>query len=123
MIRGLAYVLRAMIAGASSSDQSSPMSHINEIPSPIMEFIKPVFTSLSEVALLRKCLHGQTKNTNESVKNVISSRLPKTGFLGLKTLHTGVYDAIAIFNCGQLVKCLVMTNLGISPGRHRLMVQ
>ena len=39
--------------------------------------IKPVFMELSNDNLLKKCLHGNTKNTNESINGVIWKKCPK----------------------------------------------
>ena len=76
-----------------------------------MEFIKPVFKSLSETELLKKCLHKQTQNPNESVNSVIWARLPKVGFVRIKILHFGVYEAVSTFNCGQITNCKVLSKL------------
>lgn len=96
-------------------------SHKNSVPVCIMEFIKPIFRSLSDKELLKKCLHGKTQNPNESVNAVIWSRLPKTGFVGLKTLHLGVYDAVSSFNNGNVTKCMVLHKLGMDIGKHTIM--
>lgn len=95
-------------------------SHKNSVPVPIMEFIKPVFKSLADKELLNKCLHGKTQNPNESVNAVIWSRLPKTGFVGIKTLHFGVYDAVSTFNSGNVTKCMVLSNLGMNIGKNTI---
>lgn len=68
-------------------DNKLPNCHKNSVPVHIMDFIKPVFKSLSDRSLLRKCLHGQTQIPNESVNSVMWARLPKIGFVGIKTLH------------------------------------
>lgn len=92
--------------------------HNNNIPTVIMEFIRPVFRSLSDTDLLKKCLHKKTQNPNESVNSVIWARLPKTGFVGIKTLHFGVYEAISTFNIGQVTKCKVLQELGVNIGKN-----
>lgn len=82
----------------------------------VMEQIKPIFRSLTEPELLKKCLHGGTQNPNESVNNVIWSRVPKRTFVQLTTLEFGVYEAITSFNKGNITKCLILSKLGIRPG-------
>lgn len=71
----------------------------------VMDKIKPVLVHLSQTKLLKKCLHGRTQNPNESVNNVIWNRLPKSVFVGIKTLHFGAYEAVASLNDGYIVKC------------------
>ena len=88
-------------------------THKNSLAMPVIEAIKPVFQDLANIELLKKCLHGRTQNPNESVNNVIWNRLPKTVFVGNKTLHFGAYEAIASFNDGYIVKyktCLLYTS-------------
>ncbi|KAJ8876157.1 hypothetical protein PR048_024066 [Dryococelus australis] len=80
--------------------------------------MKPIFRDLSEPELLKKCLRGRTQNPNESVNSVIWNRFPKTTFIGVRTLHFGVWDAVASFNEGNLVMCNVSERLGYPPGRN-----
>lgn len=55
-----------------------------------------------------------TQNACKSVNSVIWSRLPKSNFVLRKSLEFGVYEAIASFNSGNLVKCRILTGLGIN---------
>ena len=70
----------------------------------IMEEIKPIFRDLSNPELLKKCLHGRTRNPNESLNHVIWSRVPKAVFVTLPTLQLGVYDGVATFNDGNIAR-------------------
>uniref|UniRef100_A0A1B6JUP1 Uncharacterized protein n=1 Tax=Homalodisca liturata TaxID=320908 RepID=A0A1B6JUP1_9HEMI len=47
---------------------------------------------------------------------MIWARIPKRTFVMLSTLELGVYDAIAVFNKGNIVRCEVFAKLGIVPG-------
>lgn len=101
------FARRAKTVGVASKKLlpiNCPIVIKNSVPVPIMDFIKPVFKSLSDRSLLRKCLHGQTQNPNESVNSVIWARLPKIWFVGIRTVHLGVYDAVSTFNCGNVTK-------------------
>lgn len=60
------------------------------LPKIIMTEIKPIFEDLAKTDLLRKCLHGGTQNQNESLNNIIWSRIPKSTFVLRKTLELGV---------------------------------
>ena len=64
------------------------------------------------------CLHGKSRNPNESVSSVMRARLPKTEFVGNKTLRFSVYDSMTTFHCyGQVIKCVVFQKLGMSTGQ------
>lgn len=90
--------------------------HHHSLPSAIMAEIKPIFRDLADRSLLMKCLHGKTQNPNECLNSVIWHRLPKTVFVGINTLHFGVYDAVATFNLGNITKCQVLQKLGMCVG-------
>lgn len=94
--------------------------HKTPLPQVVMKEIKPIFDILSKTELLEKCLHGKTQNPNESVNNVIWSRLPKTVFVGNKTLHLGVYEAIASFNDGFITKCETLKRLKMDIGANMI---
>jgi hypothetical protein len=92
--------------------------HRNNLPESVMEVMKPIFRDLSQPELLKKCLHGKTQNANESVNNVIWTRIPKNVFVSMATLKCGVADAVASFNDGNISKCEVLCRLGIQPGKR-----
>ncbi|KAJ8873988.1 hypothetical protein PR048_024828 [Dryococelus australis] len=60
----------------------------HSLPFAIMEEVQPIFRDLSDINLLKKCLHDRTrKKSNEWVNSVIWRRLPKTLFVQIKTLQ------------------------------------
>ncbi|GFW66707.1 uncharacterized protein TNCV_1371401 [Trichonephila clavipes] len=63
--------------------------HKNSLPVDVVEAMRPVFRDLANPELLKKCLHGGTQNPNESVNNVIWSRVPKKTFVQLEVLSLG----------------------------------
>ena len=87
-------------------------------PAIIRDIIKPVFMDLSNVNLLKKCLHGQTQNNNESINGVIWKRCPKDIFAGRIALEIGVASAIINFNDGISGVLKVLKNLRVEPGRN-----
>lgn len=89
-------------------------NHPHSLPRAIMDEIKPIFRDLAHPDLLKKCLHGRTQNPNECV----NSRIPKTVFVGINTLHFGVFDAVATFNQGNDTKCQVLQSLGLDVGEN-----
>ncbi|GFW90966.1 uncharacterized protein TNCV_1758401 [Trichonephila clavipes] len=90
--------------------------HKHNLPIAIMHCIKKVFRDLSSPELLSRCLHGKTQNYNESFNCVIWSIIPKTVFVQLGTLKTGVYESISIYNQGLVTKLKVLDLLNIQPG-------
>ncbi|GBM29934.1 hypothetical protein AVEN_111240-1 [Araneus ventricosus] len=50
--------------------------HKNNLPAAVVEAMRPVFRDLFHIDLLKKCVYGKTRNPNESVNNVIWSRVP-----------------------------------------------
>lgn len=78
--------------------------------------MRPIFQDLAHLDLLNKCLHGKTQNCNESLNNVIWSRVPKTTFVHMETLSFGVRDAVACFNIGNIARMQVLNKMCIQPG-------
>ncbi|KAJ8873249.1 hypothetical protein PR048_026883 [Dryococelus australis] len=103
---------------AKTKDECYKYADHFHVPRVMVEEMKPIFRDLSEPELLKKCLHGRTQNSNENVNSVIWNRLPKTTFIGVRTLHFGVWDAVTSFEEGNLVMFHVYTRLGFPPGRH-----
>lgn len=88
------------------------------LPEAIMNEVKPIFQSLADINLLRRCLKGKTQNPNESLNNVIWSRLPKRTFVTLPTLKFGVYEAVLAFNDGNIANCRLFEHLGLKVGSN-----
>ena len=63
-------------------------------------YIKPVFTELSKLELLEKCVLGATQNQNESFNNIVWSRCPKTRFCSVEVVEIAVNLAAITFNHG-----------------------
>ncbi|GFW59614.1 uncharacterized protein TNCV_2756231 [Trichonephila clavipes] len=80
--------------------------------------MRPVFRDLDNPELLKKCLHGGTQNPNESVNNVIWSRVPKKTFVQLEVLSLGTYDAVSSFNMGNVSKLEILRKMCIEPGDY-----
>ncbi|GFX74077.1 uncharacterized protein TNCV_490411 [Trichonephila clavipes] len=92
--------------------------HKNSLPVDVVEAMRPVFRDLANPELLKKCLHGGTQNPNESVNNVIWSRVPKKTFVQLEVLSLGTYDAVSSFNMGNVSKLEILREMCIEPGDY-----
>ena len=90
----------------------------------ICNIIKPIFTDLSSEDLLKKCLHGETQNANESLNNVIWNKCPKSVYVGRPVLEMGVHSAVLEFNEGSCGIDSVFKHFGIQTGSctHNLSV-
>lgn len=80
--------------------------------------LKPIFKDLSDPSLLKKCLKGKSQNPNESLNNLIWSRLPKKTFVRLPTLNFGVSEAVLSFNNGYVSKAKVLEHMGLQAGKN-----
>ncbi|GFU98821.1 uncharacterized protein TNCV_4937511 [Trichonephila clavipes] len=92
--------------------------HKNSLPVDVVEAMRPVFRDLANPELLKKCLHGGTQNSNESVNNLIWSRVPKKTFVQLEVLSLGTYDAVSSFNMGNVSKLEILRKMCIEPGDY-----
>ena len=75
--------------------------------------IRPVYERMSDPALLKRVQQGKTQNANEALNGTIWIRCPKTGFIGMNRLMTGVASAVSHFNQGTSHLSQVMTHLDI----------
>lgn len=84
------------------------------IPKAIYTIIKPVFNDLSANDLLKKCLHGQTQNTNEAFNSIIWTRCPKNIFISRSTFEIGINSAVIHYNDGGNGIKAVFSHFGLS---------
>ena len=75
--------------------------HTPTIPADLEQYVKPVFDSLCEEKLLKRCLLGATQNQNESLNNNIWARAPKTEYASRTTIEVAVAQAVIVFNSGS----------------------
>ena len=92
------------------------------IPSAIVKVLKPIFShaDLGNDELLKKCLHGETQNPNESFLNMIWKRCSKRVFVGRTVLETTVTSTIIAFNDGEQGLAGVFEKLGFEKGGHSI---
>ena len=88
------------------------------LPVAIKNKIEPIFTVLSDNALLSKCLHGNTQNNNESLNGVIWKRCPKDVYLGRNVLEICVSSAVINFTNRALLMINVLNDINITPGLY-----
>lgn len=86
------------------------------LPMWMFPILTKVFQDLSSDDLLRKCLHGETQNANESLNNIIWMKCPKQIFVQKPVLEMSVNSAILQFNEGLFGIARVLEHFGIETG-------
>ena len=81
------------------------------LPLVIKRELEPIFFEL-----LKKCLHGQTQNENESLNSIIWKKAPKTIFVNRRVLEIAVCSAVIEFNDGYCGIVAVLNALGLVNG-------
>lgn len=76
--------------------------HAYNLPKDVAEALLPVYTRLSERALLERCQRGKTQNSNESLHSVIWSLASKVKHASLFAVEAAVGEAVLRFNTGNL---------------------
>ncbi|KAH7939520.1 hypothetical protein HPB52_013481 [Rhipicephalus sanguineus] len=76
--------------------------HAYNLPKEVAEALLPVYTRLSEKALLERCQRGKTQNSNESLHSVIWSLAAKEHHASLFAVEAAVAEAVLRFNTGNL---------------------
>ena len=84
----------------------------------IFKLIKPVSMDLSNDELLKKCIHGKTQNTNESLNAVILKKCPKYIYVFRTTLEIDVDSTIINFNSGATRVIDVMKDYGLAEAYY-----
>jgi hypothetical protein len=96
-------------------------SNIN-IPQAIAIILKPIFSyqDLANEKLLEKCLHGKTRNVNESLNGMIWTKCSKRVLTGKDSLEMAAASAVICFNEGSQGLLPIYSKIGIVPGKYTL---
>ena len=105
---------------ADKVNNTNTYKNTRGIHNKIFKLVKPVFMELSNNELLKKCLHGKTQNTNESLNGVIWKKCPKDVYVGRPTLEMGINSAIISFNCGASSILDVTREYGLEDGIYAI---
>ena len=82
------------------------------LPEVLLELLKPIFVSLSDEELLKRCILGTTQNPNESINSLVWVRCPKHKFHGAKSVDFAAASAVLSFNGGSTRYADLMENMG-----------
>ena len=62
-----------------------------------MEEVRPIFKDLAQTELLCKCEKGYTRNSDESINNLVWKYCPKEKHRGLVTVETSVHGHRSVY--------------------------
>jgi hypothetical protein len=103
---------------AQTDNKLGAYKHTSNLPTVVMDIIKPIFRDLAHPDPLRKCLDGFTQNPNESANSLIWTYCPPKKYHGLTTVSTAVSIAVGVFNDGAKKTFLdIMRGLELSVGQ------
>jgi hypothetical protein len=102
------------------ANKETPGKHIDHIKTPIndvlLKYLIPVYKRLTDRELLKKCLKGQTQNSNESLHSSIWRRCDKSRSVSKRLVEIAVADAISEYNFGNVATISSLINASLSPG-------
>ena len=81
------------------------------LPEVFLELLKPIFVSLSDEELLKRCILGTTQNPNESINSLVWVRCPKHKFHRAKSVDSAAASAVLSFNGGSTRYADLMENM------------
>ena len=105
---------------AVATKQLDGFRHSKALPAAVMEVIKSVFSQMTSVILLMRCLGGKTQNSNECFNSILWKMCPKAIFVGFDILNVGVKTATILFNDGMCGILRLMQRLNITPDLHAI---
>lgn len=98
-----------------------PGSHTVHLKTPLNELvlqnIAPLYKRLTETALLKKCLKGQTQNANESLHSFIWRKCEKTRSVSRRLVELAVAEGVCEFNFGNIAVISALQKTKLSPGK------
>ncbi|KAL7290756.1 hypothetical protein TKK_0015504 [Trichogramma kaykai] len=100
-----------------STRKNKPYSHKPPLDPSIQSYILPVYESLNNDDLLKRCLGKNTQNANETYNNLIWQITPKTKFSSKNVVEIAAWIAACSFNEGAKTHLKIMSLMGIKIGK------
>ena len=88
------------------------------LPPVFLAVLKPVYMTLSDDNLLKRCVLGATQNANECINGIVWSRCHKQKHHGSKSVHCAVASSVLQFHCGAASRLVIMEKLLIPGGEY-----
>ncbi len=88
------------------------------MPAIIQKLIEPICRDLSSDDLLKKCLHGQTQNSNEAFNGVLWTKCLEEVYVGQDTLEMATHSALINYNEGFAKIGLVLESLKLPVSKY-----
>ena len=103
---------------AEKEGELASYKHKNNLPSAVMEVIRPILKDLIDTSLLKKCLDGYMQNANESLNSNIWKLCPKNKNHGLRVAKIAVAIATSIYNDGAQACAQMLEQLDLVCSAH-----
>ena len=87
----------------------------------VIKAVKPIYLDLINPVELKKCLHGLTRNKNESFNSMIWERAQRQLIVVTKSLNL-LCDACAHFNYGRQATIDILRIMNVDAGYHTRML-
>ena len=98
-----------------STNATSRKKRTKKLPESFLPHMIPLYTRLSDEALLKRCIAGLTQNQNESFNATLWKRCPKEKYFGTSAVRRALALAILFWNAGHQGLYSVFNELQMVP--------
>ena len=89
--------------------------HKDPLPNAIVQLLRPIYSRLGSLSLLKKCVQGYTQNANECLHSTIWKFCPKEIFMGKTGVEIACALAVCCFNDGASSLAAITDTLHLNP--------
>ena len=100
---------------AKSEEPGSHKGH-DTLPVDIGKKLVPIFQRLSNPKLLNRCSRSMTQNANEALHSILWKIVPKSTYVGRKTMQTAMAFAVCRYAMGASYQSLICKAMQLEPG-------
>ena len=100
---------------AKSEEPGSHTGH-ETLPVDIGKKLVPIFQRLSDPKLLSRCSRNMTQNANEALHHILWKIVPKSIYVGRKTMQTAMAFAVCKYTMGASFQSLICKVMQLEPG-------
>ena len=100
---------------AKSEEPGSHKGH-DTLPVDIGKKLVPIFQRLSNPKLLNRCSRSMTQNANEAPHSILWKIVPKSTYVGRKTMQTAMAFAVCRYAMGASYQSLICKAMQLEPG-------
>ena len=89
-----------------------------DLPIEVIMKLTPIFQELSTTELLKTCVHGHTRNLNESLNVIIWKCILRSCYVILPHLELGVFEVATNFNVGLKASLVFYKGINLTTGKY-----